>query len=119
MDPSTLRTRANVDPDLRYPRIGQLLPVFDTRDHEDAVDLSPKFLELMEHAPDRAMFLGDLRSRIFPSSWSGSLADILERRRTMLEPLASYWALGWGARRLADRAHRGGTAARRQARGEL
>lgn len=66
-----------------------VLPIFETRDHENAVGLSPKFLELMEHAPDRAMFLGDLRSRIFRSGWSGSPADILERRRTMLEPLAS------------------------------
>jgi len=90
MDSSTLRAWADVDPDLRYPRIGQLLPIFETRDHEDAIGLSPKFLELMEHAPDRAMFLGDLRGRIFPSGWSGSLADILERRRTMLEPLASH-----------------------------
>ncbi len=62
------------------------------------------------------VFLGNLRGRTFPSGWSGSLADISERRRTILELVASHqdpvvrtWigALdAWVTERIADERQR-------------
>jgi len=90
VDTAILRIWANADPETRYPLIGQVLPFFATKELDEVVGLSAKFLEMLEHAPDRPRFLGDLGRRIYPSGWSGSLAAILERRRTMLDPLAAH-----------------------------
>lgn len=90
MEPEALRAWAEVDAETRYPIVGRLLSVFEVNNLDDAVGLSPKFLELLEHAPDRFEFLGGVRGRIHPNGWSGSLANILERRRALLDPLAHH-----------------------------
>lgn len=90
MDQDTLGRWADVDPEQRYPLIGQVMPIFDRSEMGDATGLSLRFLALLERAPNRAAFLGGPRHRIFPSGWSGSLANILERRRALLEPLADH-----------------------------
>jgi hypothetical protein len=90
MDVEVLRGWADVDPGKRYPLVGHLLRLFEGKEMDEDVGLSPKFLTLLEHAPDRAAFLGNLRNRIRPSGWSGSLVAILERRREMLEPMAAH-----------------------------
>jgi hypothetical protein len=89
MDVAVLREWADVDPETRYPLVGRLLSIFEVNDLDDVSGLSSRFLALLEHAPDRAAFLGDGR-RLYPSGWSGSLADVLEKRRAMLEPLIRH-----------------------------
>lgn len=90
MDSGVLSGWADVDPEKRYPLIGQLLSIFEVSGLDEAVRLSPRFLELLEQAPDRIAFLGSAHSRLVPSGWSGSLADVLEKRRAMLGPLAEH-----------------------------
>ncbi|MEL7688735.1 hypothetical protein AAG596_14340 [Citromicrobium bathyomarinum] len=90
VDTAILRAWSDMDPVARYPLVGRSLSLFLGKEFEEEVGLSRKFLELLDHAPDRAQFLGELYRRIHPSGWSGSLAAILERRRAMLEPLASH-----------------------------
>ena len=90
MDVAVLRGWADLDPQTRYPLIGRLELIFEVSDLDDVVGLSSRFVELMEHAPDRLAFLGGASNRLYPSGWSGSLADVLERRRAMLEPLADH-----------------------------
>lgn len=90
LDVAVLHRWANLDPEMRYPLMGRFLSVFEMTGLEDAIGLSQKFLELLNQAPKRAAFLGEAYPRLFPSAWSGSLADILERRRAMLEPLAGH-----------------------------
>lgn len=51
------------------------------------IALSPLFLELLAHAPDKKAFLGRIGDRLQPRGWSGSLADILTRRKAKLHPL--------------------------------
>lgn len=63
--------------------------MFEVDGLDEAVGLSGRFLEMLESAPDRAAFLGE-GSRLYPSGWSGSLADVLEKRRALIEPLASH-----------------------------
>ena len=52
--------------------------------------LSPRFLEMLDYAPDRMTFLKEARSQIQPSAWSGPLHFVLERRHAMLETLSSH-----------------------------
>lgn len=90
LDAATLAAWADKDPADRYPRLGDVLSLFTLGNMEEATDLSPLFLDLMNRAPDKARFLGDGDRSLSSSGWSGSLADVLEKRRAILAPLANY-----------------------------
>lgn len=79
---------AGKDSAIRYPRLANALSLFKPSPNDEDQGLSPVFLALLGQAPDKAAFLGDGYRRIHPMSWSGSLADVLERRRTVLAGLA-------------------------------
>ncbi len=80
----TLVQWANIDPDRRYPLLGKCISMFKPLQGEEENGVSTLFLEIMGHAPDKRAFLGDLWSRLHPRRWSGSLADILVRRRVAI-----------------------------------
>lgn len=84
IDPVVLRQWAETDATLRYPLLGQAIPMFKRKPGEESDDLDPLFLELLEHTPDKHAFLGDYWTRLHPRSWTGSLADILVRRRSQV-----------------------------------
>ena len=42
-------------------------------------------MALLSVAPDRAAVLRSLAAQLHPSGWSGSLADILEQRRPLIQ----------------------------------
>ncbi|MGK3120571.1 hypothetical protein QZH44_01430 [Pseudomonas corrugata] len=84
IDPVLLYQWANMDSALRYPLLGQAIPMFKRKHGEESDDLSPIFLELLELAPDKHAFLGDYWARLYPRSWMGSLADILTQRRSQV-----------------------------------
>lgn len=84
IDPALLHQWANIDSILRYPLLGQAIPMFKRKPGEDSNDLDPIFLELLELAPDKHVFLGDYWARLHPRSWMGSLADILTQRRSQV-----------------------------------
>lgn len=68
-----------------YLHAGLIGTLIDTAcGYAAANGVSTLFLEIMGHAPDKRAFLGDLWSRLHPRSWSGSLADILVRRRVAI-----------------------------------
>lgn len=85
MGSAVLRQWADQDAATRYTLLGHAISMFrrETGNDEDC-GISPLFLEMLEHAPDRRAFLGDLSTRFHPRSWSGSLAEILARRKTQL-----------------------------------
>ncbi|MBE3288358.1 MULTISPECIES: hypothetical protein [Enterobacter] len=83
----TLVQWANIDPDRRYPLLGKSIPMFKRQQGEEENGVSTLFLEILGHAPDKRAFLGDIWSRLHPPSWSGSLADILVRRRAAITTL--------------------------------
>ncbi len=89
LDVATLCEWADKDASARYPLLGTAISLFATKNFDQDAGLSPLFLEVMRHAPGKAEFLGDGYTRLLPSGWSGSLADILTRRRGMLGELAS------------------------------
>jgi hypothetical protein len=88
MDPATLRQWADGDAAVRYPLLGQSIAMFKRAQGEEENDVAPLFLEILGHAPDKRAFLGDFWTRLHPRSWSGSLADILFRRRAQVLKLA-------------------------------
>lgn len=83
----TLVQWANIDPDRRYPLLGKSIPMFKRQQGEEENGVSTLFLEILGHAPDKRAFLGDIWSRLQPRGWSGSLADILVRRRAAITTL--------------------------------
>lgn len=78
-----LRSWASVEPNTRYPLLGKCILMFNDEDDKNGC-ISTLFMSLLEIAPDKIKFCGDLRSRIYPQSWFGSLVDILAHRRKLL-----------------------------------
>lgn len=87
---------AQQSPESRFPRLASVVPLFGDTD-SNGVSLA---MEVLNHAPDRSAILAEFHLlRFFPNAWSGSLADILERRRSLprmlmghSDPLVVAWA---------------------------
>lgn len=88
LDATILCEWANREPNTRYSLFGgDVLSMFARDTNGNDIGLSPLFLELLAHAPDKKAFLGRIGDRLQPRGWSGSLADILTRRKAKLQPL--------------------------------
>jgi len=74
---------ADGDPDTRYPRLAGIVPAFKNAD--DATEWGEGALALLGAGPDRAAVLRGLATQLPASGWIGSLADILERRRSLIQ----------------------------------
>jgi len=72
------------DPATRFPRLADAIPVL-ARTKVEPHAWSESALALLDAAPDRATLLKVLGVRLRPSHWGGSLADILERRRPLIQ----------------------------------
>ncbi|WP_258571629.1 hypothetical protein [Pseudomonas protegens] len=87
VNPMILRQWANLDARVRFPKLGQAIPMFQLEQDEQGGEcdgVASLFLELLKDAPDKYSFLGDIWRHIYPRSWVGSLADILIRRRAQV-----------------------------------
>ncbi|MFT9289971.1 hypothetical protein [Gluconobacter oxydans] len=78
---------AQLDPHRRFQRLGQAVSFFTPREVEDGNAISPLFMELLSHAPDRCAFLGDIESRVRPWRWRGSMVEALVQRRSAINQL--------------------------------
>jgi hypothetical protein len=81
---------ANVDPGVRYAALGKCISVFGRCNHEESNELSPLFLTMLTHAPNKKAFMGNFWDRLHPRGWSGSLADILVLRKAQLTKLMEH-----------------------------
>lgn len=100
-----LLTWAARDPGERHRRVAANIPLFVGKEPdpmEDADRLWPTALALLDAAPNTEEVLAELEEHIRPMSWSGSLADILDRRRSGLKKLDSHanpivraWSQRW------------------------
>lgn len=88
IDEKHLKEWADLDPDERYPLIGKCLSMFGKRNDDEGKEYSSLFLSMLDSAPDKQRFLGDYYPRLHPRSLGGSLAVILEHRKTKLIQLA-------------------------------
>ncbi len=82
---SILLEWADGDPDTRFPRLAGIIPALGQKD--GVTTWSEGALALLRAGPDRAAVLRALATQLHQSSGSGSLADILERRRPLLQEL--------------------------------
>jgi len=85
---------AKEDPAQRCAILAGAVPLFRRQKEEDegspVLGWTPLALELLELAPDRRKFLNVVASRFMPNGWSGSLASILEERRSLPKALLSH-----------------------------
>lgn len=94
-------------PGVRHQRIAANIPLFVGREpdpSDDADRLWPTALAVLNAAPNKEEVLVELEEHIRPMSWSGSRADILERRREGLRKLDDHpdqivrtWSGKWQA----------------------
>lgn len=97
-----------VNPQVRIPRLANSITLFKAQSDSEQ-GWSPTFLRLLELAPDKRAFLENVPHRLRPTGWSGSLADILDKRRVFLDqfvqhsdPNISAWAVEQGQRLEAE-----------------
>jgi hypothetical protein len=74
---------AKVDSDNRFPRLAGIIPAFEQED--GVARWSEAALALLSAGPDRAAVLRGLATQLYPRVFSGSLADILDRRRPLFQ----------------------------------
>jgi hypothetical protein len=89
--PEIVAAWADQDAGPRYKLLSQALGIFTKKDgEEEKLQLSPLFLALLDKAPNKEVFLGDYHGRFRLGSWSGSLADILVKRREVIRQLGNH-----------------------------
>lgn len=74
-------------PALRYPLMASVAILFSGNDENAATEWRPLVGELLTKAPDPALVLNEIVHRLYPSSWSGSLTTVLEKRQQLLNAL--------------------------------
>ena len=95
----TLLTWAQVDPMSRFPLIASTIIPFIGGDEKSEAVWKPIAFQLLEAAPIRLDVLTVFASHFLPKSWSGSLAGMLENRRSLPkaflsdpDPQVAAWA---------------------------
>ena len=86
MDNDVVLGWADADPDVRYPRLAWHVQMFEKQDDETSI-WSPEALVYLERSPDFSKLLDVFLKRMRPTSYTGSLADILEDRANLLNAL--------------------------------
>jgi hypothetical protein len=90
VDATMLEAWADRGPAERYPLIGHCLSILQRKPTGEDANLSPIFMRLLDKAPDKIAFLGDFADRIHPRGWSGSLGNVLVRRKELLSSLGTH-----------------------------
>ncbi|WP_242914831.1 hypothetical protein [Brevundimonas pishanensis] len=99
VDTDVLIAWADRAPERRYARLGEVLSLFRKDQMDNVLGINPAFTALLEHAPDKAAFLGEAYTHVHPSGWSGSLAEILTFRKGLLDDLPDHPDIAaWRAR---------------------
>jgi hypothetical protein len=80
---------AQVEPSTRYARLAAVITPFTDNDGTTAPVWTSTALELVRLAPDRLAVLTNLSLPLVPNSWMGSRADLVERRRMLLQAFIS------------------------------
>ena len=98
---SDLMSWCDNNPNHRYPLIVSAIQTFSQSVEIDGFAWKPIVYTILEKAPNLSTVLENLARSIRPSGWSGSLADILEKRSVLFQNLYQYdnaevraWARG-------------------------
>jgi hypothetical protein len=79
---------------MRYPLMTSVSILFKGQEESEATGWQPLVGKLLEKAPEPQLVLKEIFQRLYPSSWSGSLATILEQRQKLLGALPGIDTLG-------------------------
>lgn len=89
------------EPENRYPLIASAIQAFSESAETSGLAWKPIVYSIFEKAPDLGGVLKHLADAISPTSWSGSLADILQKRSVLFQSLYQHdnaeiraWARG-------------------------
>jgi hypothetical protein len=77
----------NSDPELRYPLAASVATLFKRPKEGEPHEWTPLAAKLLEKAPNPHLVLDEIVRRLYPSSWSGSLATKLDGRLKLLNSL--------------------------------
>ena len=80
----------NIDPEARYTRLAWAIDPFTTPKDGSALFWKPIVEKLVQQAPNLSAVLESLADSIRPRGWSGSLADLLEKRLVLFEGLFDH-----------------------------
>lgn len=78
------------DPEDRYPLIASAIQAFSESAETSGLAWKPIVYSIFEKAPDLGVVLEHLADAIRPTSWSGSLADILQKRSVLFQSLYQH-----------------------------
>lgn len=78
------------NPSHRYPLIVSAMQAFSQSAEIDGFAWKPIVYTILEKAPDLSAVLENLARSIRPSGWSGSLAEILEKRSVLFQNLYQH-----------------------------
>lgn len=80
----------DVAPEHRYTFAAKTCRLFDKfNEQKNEIQLSEVAKAMFANAPNKKLVLSIITERFHPRSWSGSLADILEQRKPLLDEFAS------------------------------
>jgi hypothetical protein len=87
------------NPSVRYPIIAASIGAYRHSESDNQLEWEPLSLTIIDNSPDVIAVLNIFKRKFRPSSWSGSRADIMEKRlilfaqlKTHQNPLVVEWA---------------------------
>jgi len=80
----------NNEPEDRYPLIASAIQAFSKSTETGKLEWKPVVYSIFEKAPDLSIVLEHLADAIRPRSWSGSLADIFQKRAVLFQSLYQH-----------------------------
>ncbi|MEI6827380.1 MAG: hypothetical protein WCK54_17435 [Desulfuromonadales bacterium] len=88
-----------MNPPVRYPIIAASICAYRHNECVNQLEWEPQALSIVDNSPDVIAVLNIIKRKFRPSSWSGSRADIMEKRlilfaqlKTHQNPLVVEWA---------------------------
>jgi hypothetical protein len=79
-----------VNPSKRYPIVAVSVVAYRHGENDNQLEWTPLSLSIIDNAPDVVSVLNELKKTFRPMSWSGSRADILQTRLSLLSSLKSH-----------------------------
>jgi hypothetical protein len=87
------------NPAARYPVVAASIVAYRKGENENQFEWVPLSLTIIDNAPDAIAVLNEFKRKFRPMSWSGSRADIMQRRLSLIsslkshrDPVVSEWA---------------------------
>jgi len=78
------------EPEKRYPLVASAIQPFSESQETGGLEWKPIVFSILEKAPDLGVVFENLADAIRPTSWGGSLADILQKRCVLFQSLYQH-----------------------------